>query len=286
MQRRNSKDHMEKDRFLLEKHGPSYRIDLAYIGTKFHGFQSQITKNTVQDHIEKALATIMGHPCTLRGASRTDTGVHAEHQVGQFRTKKAFSEKWIDGLNALTPDDIGIFRLASVDNNFHPIYDSVGKIYRYRIWLGKCYLPYIRPYVWSNPRSMDISLLEQEAKNFVGTHDFRSFCASDSDAKSTIREIYEIKILKKGEFIEIWFAGKGFLKQMIRIMVGTLVDIARGKLPPGTVQKLLEEKKARTQSGITAPAAGLTLCQVCYDSVPTLNDFLEKQNRGMHWQIP
>lgn len=254
--------------------GQSYRIDLSYIGTKFSGFQSQVSKNSIQDYLEKALATFLNHEVRIRGASRTDSGVHAHHQVALFRTKVPYSPRWLLSLNALTPPEIGIQSLSPADKLFDPIFDSKGKAYRYRIWQGRCFNPFTQDFVWPIYQKIDLDILSTEASDFIGTHDFNAFCNKDSDAKTTTRKIFEIRCDVRGPMIDIWITGEGFLKQMVRIMVGTLVAVVRGHLPPGTVRNLLAGAHERKLAGMTAPAKGLALVEVFYNEVKPLNKII------------
>ena len=259
-----------------QKSGKLFRLDLSYVGTKFDGFQSQASKNAIQDHIEKALNIIFKEKIRIRGASRTDSGVHAHHQVLTFRTQHPYDPKWLFALNALTPSDIGIFKLQPAAEDFDPIVSCKAKTYRYRIWQGKCFNPFISAYVWSLNHQFDVHELNAEAKHFVGTHDFTSFCNRDSQAKTTHRRILSIHCEQRGPMIDIWITGEGFLKQMVRIMVGTLVAISKGQLPKGAVKELLSSQKGRSYAGMTAPAQGLALVRIFYNNIIPLQDMIQK----------
>lgn len=265
---------------IARKEGPSYRIDLSYVGTPFNGFQSQLSKNAIQDHLEKALGTFLNHEVRVRGASRTDSGVHAHHQVALFRTKVPYSPRWLLSLNALTPPEIGIQKLSPVDQLFDPIFDSKGKAYRYRLWQGRCFNPFTQDFVWPIHQEIDLDLLVKEASAFAGLHDFKAFCNKDSDAKTTTRRIFEVVCDQRGPMIDIWITGEGFLKQMVRIMVGTLVAVVQGHLPPGTINKLLTEGLERKLAGMTAPAKGLALVEVFYNEIKPLNNIIQGSESG------
>lgn len=243
-----------------------YRLDLAYQGSGFSGWQSQSSGQTVQDHLEQALATFLRHPVRVTGASRTDTGVHAQHQVATFRTSVSFTpERWLRALEHLLPPSVGVKALVPVAEDFHPGLSARGKVYLYRIWRGAAIDPFTRPYVWRmHGVELDLGLFIAEAAAFVGRHDFSAFCAADSTARTRERTIYAIEIEEHGPELRIWFAGHGFLKQQIRIMTGTLVDVAKGRRPPGTAQHCLANKE-RAEAGKTAPAQGLSLMQIVYD---------------------
>ncbi len=249
----------------------AYRIDLQYDGANFEGWQSQPQGTGVQDHLEKALQTFLRHPVRVIGASRTDSGVHAEHQVAIFRTEQKLDERrWLKSLRGLLPETIGIRSIVETASDFHPIYHARGKAYRYRLWLGVTRNPMVAPYCWSIPYTLDSGLMAQASQDFIGTHDFTSFSAVDSTAKTKVRTIYEIKIFQKGPLVDIWVVGEGFLKQMIRTMVGTLVDIGRGAIPPTEIPKILDLKD-RTCAGITAPAQGLSLVEIFYDDIAKID---------------
>ncbi len=257
-----------------------YRADIAYIGTAYKGFQFQANGDSIQSQLEKAFSTILRHPVRIRGASRTDSGVHAEHQVISFCTNAIYEgSDWRYSLNCVLPKDIAIQKIAPVDPKFDPINDSIGKIYRYRLWKGQCTFPHLRPFVWGLPKDFDAESIKSEILHFLGQHDFSSFCSIDSDATNKVREIYEVKVDIRDPLIDIWVVGRGFLKQMIRIMVGTLVDIALGKIPKASIPRIIEMKK-RECAGQTAPPQGLTLVKILYDERPDLESVIEEASRG------
>ena len=271
---------------LQTRTGPVYRIDISYVGTRYQGFQSQPGGRTIQDHIERALKIILGHPCRIRGASRTDSGVHAQHQVAIFKTHKPFSRRWLMGLNALTPDDIGVMSLDPAEEHFDPVCHSTGKAYRYRIWRGRCFNPFLKPYVWEVPEEICHQQLEQFAQAFVGRHDFAAFCNKDSDAKSTVREVLEIRTENHGPMIDIWLTGKGFLKQMIRIMVGTLAGTCIRNEGIESIKMMLGPHARRSISGLTAPAKGLCLVKVFYNTVEEVQTLVGQASSGFCQSIP
>ena len=257
-----------------------YRADVAYIGTEYKGFQFQKNGDSVQAQLEKAFSTILRHPVIIRGASRTDSGVHAENQVVSFHTAVPYmSTDWRYSINAILPKDICVRNITVASNSFHPINDSVGKIYRYRLWRGQCTFPHIRPFVWGIHREIDLDCLLEQVSDFEGVHDFTSFCAIDSDASTKVREVVEVRIEIRDPLVDIWITGRGFLKQMVRIMVGTLVDIASGRKPKGSIPQMLEVK-ARDAAGMTAPSQGLSLVKVLYDDIPTLESVIREASKG------
>lgn len=259
---------------------PKYRADIAYIGAAYNGFQSQQNGDSIQDRIEKAFSIFLRHPVSIRGASRTDCGVHAENQVIAFHSSTPFRPgEWQLSANALLPNDITVQKFSKVEANFDPIRDAQSKIYRYRLWRGHCPNPFLKPYVWGVQRQIDFSILTEEIIHFVGKHDFSSFCNKDSDAATKTREILEVRVDIRDPLVDIWIVGRGFLKQMVRIIVGTLVDIALGKKERGTIPQILQAKQ-RDIAGQTAPAHGLTLVKVLYDEDPNLSSVIRETSRG------
>ncbi len=253
--------------------GTPYRLDIAYMGTPYHGWQSQTSGRTLQDHLEKALEVLLRHPVQTIAASRTDSGVHAEQQVVLFRTDQPFAEeRWVRSLNGLLPESMGILNISPVPEGFHPIYSAKGKVYRYRIWKGSSRHPQWAPITWNVHRPLDVAAMGQAAESFIGSHDFTSFCAVDSSAKTRTRHVYGIHIVESGPLVEIWVFGKGFLKQMVRIMVGTLVEIGVGRRPAYSIPDILRGQN-RALAGKTAPAQGLSLVRVFYGELPSPGDF-------------
>ena len=244
-----------------------YRIDLRYDGRPYQGWQSQPDGSAVQDHLEKALRTFLRHDVRVTGASRTDSGVHAEHQVATFSSEVPFeARRWLRSLHGLLPETVGITALAPVAAAFHPILSAKGKAYRYRLWLSDLRHPFGAPYAWQVTHALDLDRMRQEAAGFVGTHDFTSFCAADSSAKTKVRTVFEVAILGEGPLVEIWVVGGGFLKQMVRSMVGTLVATGAGRFPAGSVALMLAALD-RKAAGQTAPALGLTRVEIFYGEV-------------------
>ncbi len=257
-----------------------YRADIAYIGTEYNGYQSQQNGDSIQDRIEAAFSKFLRHPVRVRGASRTDAGVHAENQVLCFRSAVHFKEsEWQYSANAILPKAIAVTHFSKVADDFDPINDSTGKIYRYRLWRGHCTFPFVRDFVWTVPREIDVEILTREINSFVGKHDFTSFCSADSDAATRVREIFQVKVEVRDHLVDIWILGGGFLKQMVRIIVGTLVDIALGKKPEGAIPQIIAQKR-RGAAGQTAPPQGLTLVKILYGEKPDLELVIKDASRG------
>jgi len=254
-----------------------YRLDLCYQGSAYQGFQSQPNGQTVQDHIEKALATFCRHPVRITAASRTDTGVHAEHQVVTFRSLSGL-DIWrlVKGLNALLPKDIRVMNAQVVSDNFHPIFNCTGKVYRYWIWRSQGESPFYSQLSWSLTGELNLDAMRRSASHVIGEHDFTSFCATDSTAKSKVRRVREIQFIERGPMIEILFLGDGFLKQMVRNLVGTFVSVGRGKIAQSDVKVILAAKD-RTKAPATAPAEGLTLTRIFYGDDLSIRALLDRQ---------
>ena len=243
-----------------------YCLEIMYKGRDFFGFQSQKNAITIQDTIEKALHIIFKKHVRICGASRTDTGVHAFKQFATFSIDQDFDlQKCLRSLNGLLPKSIGIKNISQVNLTFDPIRSARTKIYRYRLYTGKCYNPFIRDYVWEVSDKINLESIEQSCKHFIGQHDFTSFCSVDSFARSKVREIYDIQCFKRKQVFEIWFLGGGFLKQMIRIIAGTLVDVGLAKKEVDDIPEIILSQK-REFAGKTAPAKALTLIDISYSA--------------------
>lgn len=256
------------------------RLTLAYNGEDFHGWQSQPSGRGIQDSLEKALHTLLKSKIRVTASSRTDTGVHAEHQVVTFKTHEAVDfHRLVRGLNALLPRSVRARDAREVSHDFHPIRSAVAKVYRYRIWRTVGITPFVSPYVWHNTLKLNLEAMRTASKFALGQHDFTSFCAADSTTKTKIRTINDIRIVESGPLIELWFVGEGFLKQMVRILVGTLVAVGQGRLPTDSIEGILAAKDRRAAPG-TAPAGGLCLVKVCYDASIDFDALLGETGKG------
>jgi tRNA pseudouridine38-40 synthase len=242
------------------------KLVVAYEGTKFCGWQIQPGVRTVQDELEKAISTITGEPVRVYGSGRTDSGVHAMGQVVHFALPdNRVNVPWQRALNAILPDDVTILNTDLVDENFHAQFSSVRKTYTYSLWLENgFFLPCRRHFVWAcGP--LDLSAVDAAMKIFVGEHDFASFQNVGTPVSNTIRTVLSFNRLP-GETeheIKLEICGTGFLKQMVRNIVGCLVEVGRGKADPDFVRSVLESKD-RTLAPATAPPQGLCLAHVYY----------------------
>jgi tRNA pseudouridine38-40 synthase len=238
---------------------------VAYDGSPFAGWQSQSHGNTIQDHLERAFERVAGKPVRVHGAGRTDTGVHAVAQCAHVDVGKLLTPaRWTEALNAVLPPTIRVMRCRYVSNEFHARLSAKGKIYRYRIWSAPVLPPFEYRRAWHIARPLDLKILRTAARHFVGTHDFAGFAANRGKPdESTIRTIHSVRVRQKGSYVTIEFDGDGFLYKMVRLMVGSLVKCALGKMK-------IEEIIARLDSGqvgparFAAPAEGLFLVRVRY----------------------
>jgi tRNA pseudouridine38-40 synthase len=246
-----------------------FKLTIAYDGTDFHGWQIQASKPTIQGEIVNVLHRITQESIVLHGAGRTDAGVHALGQVGSFRTQAALSaEEFQRALNALLPPTIRIVNAEEVGPDFHARWSARGKIYRYRLYRGKVVPPMLWRYVLHYPFPLDEDAMRAAAARFVGTRDFASFAAStgseeDDKERSTEREIYSAELVRSADNEELIFTvrGRSFLRYMVRKMVGTLLDVGRGKLKPEDID-MLYELRDRSKSGPTVPPQGLCMVAV------------------------
>ena len=256
-----------------------FRLDLGYCGTEFVGWQSQPCGQTVQDSLQKALSVILGEKTAVLGASRTDSGVHAEHQVATFTSSANFDQQRLPiSLNALLPEAISVYSSCAVEDGFHPIVSSKGKIYRYRLWRGRTTSPFAKPYIWQIPQDMDQKVLESVLSGVIGEFDFSSFCASDSSAKTRVRQILDVRVESRGPLTNIWILGNVFLKQMVRSIVGTAVDIALGR-QTSSISDILEARR-RSAAGVTAPPQGLSLVRIFYEEGASIDKMIQLSDKG------
>jgi tRNA pseudouridine38-40 synthase len=240
------------------------KLTIEYDGTGYHGWQVQPNVRTIQGVLEGKLEQITGERVRLIASSRTDAGVHALGQVANFKTHSSLDARsFLRALNSLLPEDIRVKEVEGVDESFHARFRAKGKIYEYRIFNGELPTPFYRHFSWFVPGKLDLTRMREAAMKLVGRHDFSSFCSSGSDHATPIREIYGIKVERRGELIVIWIEANAFLKQMIRNIVGTLVDVGKRKLTPSQFGRIFEARDRRRAS-IAAPARGLFLVRVNY----------------------
>ena len=241
------------------------KLIIAYDGAPFAGWQSQSHRNTVQDHLERAIERVAGEAVRVHGAGRTDAGVHALAQCAHADVLKFLpTDRWIKALNGLLPSAIRVLRCSYVSPDFHARLSAKGKIYRYRIWTAPTLSPFEYRRAWHIAQPLDLTILRSAAKHFVGTHDFAAFAANrGKPEESTIRTINSVRVGQKGPCVTIDFDGNGFLYKMVRLMVGALVKCALGKMRVEEITSRLCSGEVRSARFVT-PAEGLYLVRVRY----------------------
>jgi tRNA pseudouridine38-40 synthase len=243
----------------------NFKITIEYDGTDYHGWQRQAKDRTIQGEIEKALMTIMGSKITLTGAGRTDAGVHAFGQVANFHCRPALDPHVFQkALNSLLPKDIVITRCTRVSEKFHARYDVKSKSYHYRILNRDLPAAIFRKYAWHIPKNLNLGAMAKILCYIIGTHDFKAFQGTGSPRANTVRSVMHADLEKMDEgYLVFKIQGNGFLRFMVRNIVGTLVDVGLGKITPKDFHNILLSKD-RNLAGITAPAHGLFLMNVNY----------------------
>jgi len=240
------------------------KLTISYDGTVYNGWQLQPNGRTIQGEVEKAIEKVYGKHHRLHGASRTDAGVHAKAQIAHFRSDLSIPFKKIPiALTSVLPEDIAVTKAEPVDDDFHARFDTRSKIYRYSILISRYRDPLREKYLWRIPYELDVAKMRREACVLLGRHDFKSFQARDKKERSSVRTVSKLSISRKGPLISLVIEADGFLYNMVRTIVGTLVDTGRGYLPVGSMKKILKSKD-RTKAGPTAPAKGLILVKIKY----------------------
>ncbi len=241
------------------------KMVLEYDGSAYHGWQVQPAGPTIQGTLETRLEAILGRPHRVHGAGRTDAGVHARAQVAHVRTEHSMSTEDLQrALNATLPRDIAVLHIAEAPPGFHARKSASGKQYAYYLVEGSLRSVFWDRYAWHVRRSLDLPAMERAAARLVGTHDFSAFCATGCDIADRVRRIDRIEIFRLGDRLRrIEVAGDGFLRHMVRILVGTLVDVGTGRTPEHGVESILAGRDRRA-AGRTAPAQGLFLERVEY----------------------
>lgn len=243
------------------------KIVLEYDGTNYHGWQRQSSSGgaTIQGTLEKAIERISGEQATVIGAGRTDAGVHALGQVAHFRTRSRLSPvHWQRALNSLLPPDITVVGAEKVTEKFHARRRATAKIYQYRILHRAPPSPLLRFVSWHVPHHLNIRTMKAAAVHLLGAHDFSSFQTAGSPSRSALCRITRIEIAQTGDLITILIEADRFLRHMVRTIVGTLVEAARGKMRPSHVKEILQAKDRRL-AGPPAPPHGLFLMKVKYE---------------------
>ena len=240
------------------------RLDICYDGTRYRGWQRLSgVDNTIQGKLETALSRILGEPIEISGSGRTDAGVHARGQVANFHCESDMpTAQILEELRRYLPEDIGIYSCKDCSPRFHARLNAKEKTYCYRIWNSENPCVFDRRYVAVMPEKLDVDAMKQAAEMLTGEHDFSAFCGNPKFKKTTVRYIRAIDIRRQGDEIQLSFTGNGFLHNMVRILVGTLIEVGRGERNPRSIPELFGGK--RSDAGFLAPAQGLCLMEVMY----------------------
>jgi len=240
------------------------KLVVEYDGTDFAGWQRQDGQQTIQGCLEKAFHAMTGQNVLVAGAGRTDAGVHAEAQVANVAVASRIPALgFLRGLNTHLPPTIAVLELADVPEGFSARHDARGKIYRYRVWNHPVRSPRYARHCWHVYDSLDTHAMREAAGRLLGEHDFRAFRSADCDRKNTVRILRRFDVTRDGSLVSLEVEGTAFLRNMVRILAGTLVAVGKGRMTPEQVSAVLEAGD-RTKAGVTAPACGLTLVRVIY----------------------
>lgn len=252
----------------------SFSITLAYDGTDYVGWQRQASGTSIQGLIEDALRELDGRDVTVTGAGRTDAGVHALGQVAAFSLVRTIdTTTLVRALNAHLPQDVRVWSAAEVAETFHPRFDARSKSYRYRLWNGDVVNPFERRYVWHVIGALNVEAMDEAARMLEGTHDFAAFQGTGSDAKTTTRTVFGSRVVRarhpphhtpQTAVVDYEVCGDGFLRHMVRAIVGSLVEVGRGRREPAWIREVLASR-SRALAGDTAPPHGLALTAVRYE---------------------
>jgi tRNA pseudouridine38-40 synthase len=240
------------------------KLTIAYDGTRFVGWQRQAEGESIQGLLETAVARLEGAPVTVQGAGRTDAGVHALGQVASVRVACAYdAATFTRAINAQLPGDIRVLSIEEAADDFHARFSATSKRYRYQMQCAPIAGPFTRGYAWHLPQPLDVEAMRAAASLLVGTHDFEAFRSAGSDTAGTVRTVTRSELVSR-ELLAYELAGNGFLRHMVRAIVGTLVDVGRGRRTPDSIAGLLHGG-TRADAGRTAPPHGLFLVGVDYD---------------------
>lgn len=240
------------------------RLDLCYDGTRYRGWQRQPgVENTIQGKLETALTRILEEPIEVYGSGRTDAGVHARNQVASFHCESDMpADQILSQLRRYLPEDIGIYSCKDASPRFHARYNARKKTYCYRIWNSDEPCVFIRRFITVMPEKLDLKKMQEAGALLVGQHDYAAFCTLAKMKKSTNRQITEVNITRCGNEIDIVVTGTGFLRNMMRIITGTLIEVGRGDRSAESISYLF--KSTRAEAGFLAPPQGLCLQEVEY----------------------
>lgn len=243
----------------------NYKFLIEYDGSRYYGWQRQPDQNTIQGKLESVLGVMCGRETEVIGAGRTDAGVHAKGMVANaFLETESTCEEIRDYMNRYLPDDIAVREVREASPRFHARYNALGKTYRYTCYDGEVKSVFDRKYYARLEETPDMDRMRQAAELLKGEHDFRNFCVNPRMKKSTVRRVDRIDIEREGSYLYFTFHGTGFLQNMVRIMVGTLLEAGCGRMTTEQLQAVLDNPD-RQKAGPTAPAQGLCLIRVDYD---------------------
>ena len=239
-------------------------LTISFDGTAYHGWQVQENAVTVQQTLQDAWQKITGARDNVTGCSRTDSGVHANMYCCNIRTQyDKDTGRLVSSLNAVLPDDIAVLKAQEVPFEFHSRYDCKSKEYIYRIWNSSIKNPFENKYSLRYSYPLDETFLDKQAKQFIGTHDFSAFCAAGSSVEDTVRTVTDCSVTREGDMVTVRISADGFLYNMVRIIVGTLLAISEGKIKPDTIEQIILSKD-RCLAGVTVKPEGLFLNKVTY----------------------
>ena len=239
-------------------------LKLTYVGTAYHGWQAQKNAATVQETLEAALATVVGHPVKCTGAGRTDAGVHARVYIANFRTSSAIPcDRLPLAVNTRLPEDIVVTKATQVPEQFNAIGSCLKKEYTYQIYNSRIRDPFYVNRVWFYPKQLDEGVMAAAARQFVGTHDFAAVRSVGTETRTTVRTVHYFEVERTGPLICCRVCADGFLYNMARAMVGTIVYASEGKLTPEDIPAILDGRN-RTDAGPTAPPGGLYMTNLWY----------------------
>lgn len=240
------------------------RLDICYEGTRYRGWQRlSNTNNTIQEKLEQTLSRILGEEISVSASGRTDAGTHAKAQVVSFHCQSAMPcEEILLQLRRYLPEDIGIYSCKNVSPRFHARLNAKTKTYVYRVWNSEQPCVFDRKFVYIDPRGVDVDAMQKGAEFFLGEHDFAAFCANKNMKKSTVRYIQSFTVTQREKEIVFTVTGNGFLHHMVRIMVGTLLEVGRGERTAESIPALFSG--CRADAGELVPACGLCLMEVTY----------------------
>ena len=240
-------------------------LRLMYVGTAYHGWQVQKNAVTVAETLEKALATVVGHPVKCTGAGRTDAGVHAETYVANFRTTSRIPcDRLPLAVNTRLPDDIVVVKATEVPDEFNAIGSCLKKEYTYRIYNSHIRNAFYVDRAWFYPKHLDEGIMQRAASHFVGTHDFAAVRSVGTETRTTVRTVHYCRVERAGDLLELKVCANGFLYNMVRAITGTVLYAAEGKLSPEDIPRILDSGN-RTLAGPTVPPGGLYLTKLWYE---------------------